>query len=576
MHPAFRRRIFRASPTSLAAALLILLLSTLSAPLAQDEVPPPAPGQDIYEWAARITPTGAWTFYPDDQLIADFSGYLEITINAGGSFDLPANEPGDRNSVSCEFQASIAYTTFGGHEETLVNLHSEVVETMFRAERGVDNQGHLSYYRPQRVRRNVSRITGGSMAAAPLRIANLHFSPSMKLSSFQMQMGPMEARNQITGLTWELETWEDGELTDRQETGTAFFPRVPSGGAAPSRWALAVAGPMPRQLAGMTMFYYESSSVNGETTGSLVFPIYTDGQLMVAPPETWKAEKGIDPAAPPQRASSALFPGTAEVRWSFVTQADPGEMTIEPTEPAAYERWMPVPMPDDHTIAPLMPGDGDDHTIAPLVPEDVDDHTIAPLVPLDPEIVVLDDPEAFVTAFGIARPLLVTASIKPKQGDRVAPKGRIHFYLRDVSRHRGICNNYPHGGGDTEPDLFFIPRPGIIIDPNDPMHAYSENYLSELTVAIGARDTAAYGVVQAYCDDLGLVAKNERTQRYGLVVPLDDNQNRIADTWEHDMRLRDVLGHQDLAGDGLTVFEAYRGFVTPGGFVRPDPRARIR
>ena len=330
----------------------------------------------------------------------------------------------------------------------------------------------------------------------------------------------------------------------------------------------------------------------------LTFPIYTDGQIQAAPGESW-LEMGRDPDKPPYSASSALYPGTIEVRWSFVTQADPGEMTIEPTEPAAYSSWIPVPMPDDspnytiipmpsdHTVAPLAPADGDEHTVAPLVPADGDDHTVAPLVPeggdehtvaplAPPTVVVLDDPDAFVTPFGIARPLLVTARIKPKRGANTAPKGRIHFYLRDVSRHRGICNNFPHGGGDTEPDLFFIPRPGIIIDPHDPMHAYSEDYLSELTVAIGARDTAAYGVLQASCDDLGLIALDERTGRHGLVIPLDDNQNRIADVWEHQMGVRDRMAHEDLAGDGLTLFEAYRGYVTPHGFVRPDPKARIR
>lgn len=538
MHPGFRRRSFRGLSTPLAAALLILLVFTLSTPLAQDQIPMPAPGQDPDEWIASMMAMPAWTFYPDDRVLGGFSGFLQITLSAGGSFELPpTNEPEDTNTVSGQLHGTITYVNTGGHETTLVSFHSELVETYLRAAR---QEGDI--LRPQRERRYVHRITGRDTAAAPLRIANLHFSPGMKLSSFQMQMGPLEARNVITGLTRASETWEDGELTDRLEMESEFHPRVPSGGAGPSRWAQAVAGPRVRSLSGTSKFFYESASVNGETAGTLVFPIYTDGYMMLSPPETF-TERGEDPAAPPVRADSALFPGTAEVRWSFVMQADPGEMTIEPAEPDLYASWIPLPMPEDgHPAA-------------------------------GPEVAVPDDPNALVTAFRTARPLLVTARLRPKRGETTAPKGRIHFHLRDVSRHRGICNNFPADGGDTAPDLFFVPRSGITINADDPMHAYSDSNVSELTVAIGARDTAAFGVLQAYCDDLGLIALNERTGRHGLVIPLDDNQNRIADAWEHQMGLRDVPGHHYLAGDGLTVFEAYRGFMTPEGFVRVDPRA---
>ncbi len=59
-----------------------------------------------------------------------------------------------------------------------------------------------------------------------------------------------------------------------------------------------------------------------------------------------------------------------------------------------------------------------------------------------------------------------------------------------------------------------------------------------------------------------------------ISLPRDDNQNYIADVWEQD---NDVVGHPEdwdeeddddderVAGDGLGLYEEYRGFLTKGG-----------
>jgi hypothetical protein len=78
------------------------------------------------------------------------------------------------------------------------------------------------------------------------------------------------------------------------------------------------------------------------------------------------------------------------------------------------------------------------------------------------------------------------------------------------------------------------------------------------------------------------------TNTYALVIPRDDDNNKIADAWERQMGLppspnvqedKDTAPGQGKEGDGLTVSDEYRGLVvldSSGGKVhrRFDPRVR--
>ena len=248
-------------------------------------------------------------------------------------------------------------------------------------------------------------------------------------------------------------------------------------------------------------------------------------------PQAWKALEMLpDDTGMPMNFSCRL-----QVNWSFGGKPPKGGMRIAPADPAIYEHWLP--MPAGRQAGP---------------------------------------------DYGPAEPLEFQAEILPDKPGEAAPKGRIHFRLRNLSRNQGVCTNFPLNGGD-EDDLRFVPgQAGIKVDPADPRHAYTEKEVTEATVKVEATDTGAYGTIQADCDDLNLLAEYERTGGQSVALPMDDNGNHVGDAWERERGVYErnypadwdedpYPAGQRRPGDGYTLFEEYRGFVTRGGFVRTDP-----
>ncbi|MEO0250401.1 MAG: hypothetical protein ABIN58_12940 [candidate division WOR-3 bacterium] len=191
--------------------------------------------------------------------------------------------------------------------------------------------------------------------------------------------------------------------------------------------------------------------------------------------------------------------------------------------------------------------------------------------------------------FGPASKIAFTARINPKEKGKPAPQGKIHFWLCDVSHEKGQCSNFPQNG-DTKDDLRFTPnQAGLIIDPQNPRHAYTEKARDQATVTVEALDTGAYGKLQATCDDLGLVAEDERTKLQSISIPMDDNHNHVADAWEDQKGIKaenliadwdgEKVSGQKSIGDSITLYENYRGFmVLKDGkptFVRLDPKQKV-
>jgi hypothetical protein len=530
------------------SVLVFIIMAHAALPVAAQG---PDAAQQGLEMMASMMPVSPWSFYPDDQVLADFSGTVTISFGASGNMALPKDNDGGETKCSADLSASLVYTTMNGHEQTSTTAAGRIIETYFRRAEGVDAPGHM--YEPPRRERHVTRYTGPS-DNTPIHIVNLHFSRSMKLASFQMQIGQVDVgRSQISHLTLMRDSKINEDPPDRSQLDDmALFFSLPPHGTSGSRWAQLMRG-RPSAMPWAGPFYYESSSANGATSGSATFKaFFHDG--MWATREQWET-MGQDPGEEPIWPDDIFWPGKMTVRWSFVTKSDPGEMTIAPETPTLYEQWIPAPMPgdDDVTVAPLVQGG---QTAQPPA--------VAPLV--------RPDENAVPTIFGPAGPLYVTARIKPRQGQNDPPKGRIHFHLSDVTRNPGTCNDL---GEETDPDLYFVEMPGVTVS-GDGQHAYTENYVGELTVGVAARDTGAWGVVQASCDDLGLLARDERTGRHGLVIPLDDNQNRTSDAWDREFGIRDSLATDDEDNDGWTLYEEYRGFWTDTGFIRTNPRVADR
>ena len=283
-------------------------------------------------------------------------------------------------------------------------------------------------------------------------------------------------------------------------------------------------------------FMLEDGIIQGPWDGRHLSGSYTVPVLAIVAPDgtfqAFPAEIGSEPGFK----EMDLIPGRITVNWSLGEKPVKGKMVIKPVTPSAYENWIPAPK------------DG---------------------------------------KYGGGVPVAFKAEIKPKDGQKEKPKGRIDFYLRDISKNKGTCTNYSEksdGGKEKENDLRFAENQpdNISLDEDDPLHAYTDDDVTEAVVLVEATDTGAYGTLQAVCDELDLISEDERTKEKSIAVPLDDNDNHVADAWERERGIFNkdyettwdedaIPAGQYGKGDGYTLYEEYRGFMTKQGFSRTDP-----
>ena len=195
----------------------------------------------------------------------------------------------------------------------------------------------------------------------------------------------------------------------------------------------------------------------------------------------------------------------------------------------------------------------------------------------------------------------ITATIKPS-----GETGTITFTLpnANVSDEPGYCMN-AGTQTTTEEDLQFVsPQSGFTIgtDANGDPTATTTSSVNSATVQVKCYDYGAYGQIQATAalDCGGTLTGHvvDGTDTF-VRIPRDDDDNHLADGWEADMEddwedqygdthtfdgtgLQDDekadpdsqsggadgppvnLGPHDDTGDGLTVYEEYRGFQFGG------------
>ncbi len=202
------------------------------------------------------------------------------------------------------------------------------------------------------------------------------------------------------------------------------------------------------------------------------------------------------------------------MRWSFTPEK--ARLTMEPVSVAEYQRWLPSPT-DQANLYP----DG--------------------------------------------KPLDFRAKFEAATGG-MAPTGRIRFTLRDFSEHPGICqNDPPFGTPDNKPDIRFATEQGQGIRRLSDTQCETEGDVKEATVRVEATDTGGFAHLAVESPNLGL--QGQWKGKMDLSIPLDDNDNEIADAW--DERSSDKSRNADdeprdgqaSDGDGLPLSDEYRGFV---------------
>jgi hypothetical protein len=193
----------------------------------------------------------------------------------------------------------------------------------------------------------------------------------------------------------------------------------------------------------------------------------------------------------------------------------------------------------------------------------------------------------------------IDAAWLPEDGNDVEVKARFdgaavepahwRFELIEVSREPGTCINSPQSS--TDPDLYFDDT------TNTAMGFTSAQQLGEIwriettrplevaTPRIVSRDYAAWGKLKAWVkmgDDWQPVAVEGSELDY-ITIPVDESggENYIADSWEQSEGLSPGLGHRtdddekgpknSHRGDGLSLYEEYRGAFVKGDHVRMKP-----
>lgn len=181
----------------------------------------------------------------------------------------------------------------------------------------------------------------------------------------------------------------------------------------------------------------------------------------------------------------------------------------------------------------------------------------------------------------------VTASIKDRSDD---VEGIFRFTLYEVTGEPGYCMN---AGDQTEEDLDLafsenqegFDPPEQLEDPEKGWVIQTEEKEDSATVQIESYDRGAWAKIKAEVNISGeweecevkLKGQTETT----MTIPLDTNENYIADQWEKDngtwgenqspTQDTDNDPHTSEDGDGFTTYEEYRGFEVKGEHERLNP-----
>jgi hypothetical protein len=189
-------------------------------------------------------------------------------------------------------------------------------------------------------------------------------------------------------------------------------------------------------------------------------------------------------------------------------------------------------------------------------------------------------------------PVVVMAELRLKGTPAPPPvrRARFRFELVDVSREPGYCLNAPpQGEADDDFDLG-LAKPGGIIPGSSPPQTYeTENLGNSAMAVVFVYDHGAFGRMRVTAitdtgEEIPAHVEGE-PDRKTLNLPKDDNNNRIADAWEQDEGTwgevtdagwdeADEPDDHEVNGDGIGLYEKYRGFMFAGEHERLKARRK--
>ena len=174
-------------------------------------------------------------------------------------------------------------------------------------------------------------------------------------------------------------------------------------------------------------------------------------------------------------------------------------------------------------------------------------------------------------------------SVKVKLVNKDDPKkpvnevAQFRFELKDVTKEKGICVNYPVENAKETKDIKIEAADNAELSPiDDWAGALSKKGLKESQITLLVDDWGAFARLRVTAILSDGTEKDAYVEDHKdmseLTVPWDENNNRIADAWEKDHNIYDLAlrkedddkypENQREKGDGFSVYEEYRGFHT--------------
>lgn len=159
----------------------------------------------------------------------------------------------------------------------------------------------------------------------------------------------------------------------------------------------------------------------------------------------------------------------------------------------------------------------------------------------------------------------------------------------EITNNTGSCINYPLTNAKEKLDLEFDEE---TYKDNALVESYSKTKIVTkpkggllLAAVIKSNDFAAYGKLKATIIYKGRNYEAHTDKNvYQISIPLDENNNKIADCWEKDAGIfsqnyamnwdDEHVDNNNYNGDGLTIYEEYRGILSNGKHVRLNPKKK--
>ena len=162
---------------------------------------------------------------------------------------------------------------------------------------------------------------------------------------------------------------------------------------------------------------------------------------------------------------------------------------------------------------------------------------------------------------------------------------RLFIALRMFLMSRVTPMNYPSDKPNTKADLQLL-KTNEKPDPETEKLNLTLNASQGRDVNVACFDYGAYGRIRATVilnDGTIVVAKEEKSQKPYATIPYrTDDNSEIADYWKEQNKATDLKDNDDNEkqnnlgddhlGDGLTVYEEYRGFIENKKHIRTDPK----